>query len=109
MEYVIGAISLVSMILNYMIYRRITTTYVLGSVSRNFGFEPVLEACCCKNINPIESEPEEAYDPPVAVSQEAYSAWKNQKEIPWIPPTKAPEPIVKPPNRGPMARPDGFI
>lgn len=102
MEYLLGVISLISLVFNYFIYRRITATYMVGTVE---------ELCCCK-VEQIESEPVEAHEPPlvtVPMVQDVYGAWKNQKEIPWVPPVKTPEPINKPPNRGPLARPDGFI
>lgn len=111
MVYLIGVIiSLASLGLNYAIYRRITATYLLGSVEET-ELSPYF--CRCMTvIGEVESQPEqtEAHDPqPAVASTHDYGAWKNQKEIPWIPPMKAPEPIVKPPNRGPLARPDGFV
>jgi hypothetical protein len=66
---------------------------------------------CCKSV--IEylemqrEKPEENPQPNEA--PKSYSAWNKQKDIPWVPPTKTPEPIVKTPNLGPLARPDGFV
>lgn len=104
MLYLIMVVSLISLGFNITIYKRITATYVVGSVEE-FQLETVEPL--------IEPEPvvEEAHDPPIttAMVQEVYSAWKNQKEIPWVPPTKAPEPLIEAPNRGPLARPDGFV
>lgn len=110
MEYFLGAISLVSLVLNYLVYRRVTASYVVGTLEE---LEPA-EYCCCKEvIKLLESLPseDEAHDPPpvtVAMVQGVYSAWSNQKEIPWVPPTAPPEPINKAPNK-PLERPDGFI
>lgn len=112
MEYIIGAFSLVSLVLNYIIYQRITSSYVVGTVEE---LAPA-EYCSCKEVVELlklQLEKEEAHDPlsqpTPMVTKEVYSAWKNQKEIPWIPPTTPPEPLNKAPNRGPLARPDGFV
>lgn len=112
MDYIAGAISLVGLVLNYLIYKRILATCIIGSAEE---LEPTTSHCCCEVItellNPVLDQ-DEAHDPPlvtIPMVEEVYSAWKNQKEIPWVPPIKTPEPINKPPNRGPLARPDGFI
>jgi hypothetical protein len=109
MEFVIGAISLASLTLNYLIYRRITATYVIGSVEE---FElATAHFCQCETVvEHPQPEQEPVQDPePPKQSVEAYQAWTNRQGIPWVPPVKPPEPIKKAPNRGPLARPDGFI
>lgn len=112
MIYLIGVLTLVSLTLNGLMYRRITATYPLGDVKE---LEPTTSHDCCDSIiRYLEgfAVAEEAHDPPPAptpVPSDTYSAWKNQTNIPWVPPTKLPEPIVKAPDRGPLARPDGFI
>lgn len=108
MDYILGAISLLSLGLNYWIYRRVTATYPLGTVEET-NLEPIHD-CCKVILEFLHSESEE--DPvPTSASQQAqdYGAWKNEKGIPWSPPIKPPEPIIKAPNRGPLARPDGFV
>lgn len=107
MVYLLGVLTTFSLVFNILIYKRVTATYPLGSVEE-FELAPAIY-CCCKVDEQPEPEPEEAHDPQPVVSQDVYGAWRNQKEIPWVPPTKAPEPIVKAPNRGPLARPDGFV
>jgi hypothetical protein len=109
MEFVIGAISLVSLALNLLIYRRITASYPVGSVEE-VELEPVIY-CCCKvdEQKDPEPEPEIKSNSAQAVDPNAYVAWKNQREIPWSPPVKPPEPVIRTPNRGPLARPDGFV
>lgn len=112
MVYLIGTLSLISLVFNVLIYKRITTNYLVPSVEE---FDLVTadfvqgHCCCCKVDEQPEPEPVEAHDPQPVVSQDVYGAWRNQKEIPWVPPTKTPEPIIKPPDRGPLARPDGFV
>lgn len=109
MDYIVGVISLVTLGLNYLIYRRITATYSLGSVET---LELSPSHCCCEAvIEHLESNKpqDEAHDPPPPAPKQDYGAWKNESGIPWVPPVKAPEPIVKAPNRGPLARPDGFV
>lgn len=112
MVYLIGTISIISLVLNILIYKRTFASYPLGSVEE---FDLVTaelvqgHCCCCKVDEQPESEQDEAHDPQPVLSQDVYGAWRNQKEIPWVPLTKTPEPIVKPPNRGPLARPDGFV
>jgi len=108
MVYLLGVISTISLVLNILIYKRITATYVVPSVEE-FDLAPVIYCCCKVDEQPEQEQPVEAHDPQPVVSQDVYGAWRNQKEIPWIPPTKAPEPIVKAPNRPPLARPDGFV
>lgn len=110
MDYIFGAISLISLGLNYWIYRRVTATYPLGTVEET-ELAPI-HHCCEAVIEYLESQkqPEVINNLPVAPSVVPdYGAWKNEKEIPWVPPVKAPEPIIKAPNRGPLARPDGFV
>lgn len=105
----IGAISLFLLVINMLMYRRITATFSLGTVEE---LKPATYHCCCEVIiGYLESSNQEVSQDilPVAKSTATYSAWKNQKEIPWAPPVKPPEPIVQTPNRGPLARPDGFI
>lgn len=113
MNYLIGLISLVSLTVNYLIYRRITATCVLGSVE-TFDLEPVHD-CCKAIIEHFESKNEVKVEAPLPTqvplpsNSDVHSAWKNQKDIPWVPPVKVPEPIIQTPNRGPLARPDGFV
>lgn len=104
MVYLIGVISLISLTLNYMIYKRVNTTYLVGTLEEITA--PAIY-CCCK-VEHLESEPQEKAAPEPMV-QDVYQAWTNRKEIPWVPPTPAPEPVINTPNRGPLARPDGFV
>ena len=109
MVYLIGAIAVISLTLNFLIYKRIIASYSVGVVEE---LEPATSHCCCEVV--VEyleaSKREKSHDPvSVAKPSEAYQAWTNRKGIPWVPPAKAPEPIVKTPNRGPLARPDGFV
>jgi hypothetical protein len=132
MIYILIAISLISLVINVLMYRRITATYLLEAVEE---LELTPSHCCCEVvIEHLESsKQEEAHEhrypqpngqgfpvnqcldcgywdgPPETKNTEAYQAWTNRQEIPWVPPTTAPEPLIKSPNRGPLARPDGFI
>lgn len=112
MLYLLLGLITISLVFNVLIYKRITASWPVGSVDE---FDLVTtelvqgHCCCCKVDEQPEVEQVEAHDPQPVVSQDVYGAWRNQTEIPWVPPTKAPEPIVKPPNRGPLARPDGFV
>lgn len=115
MEYFIGAVSVISLVINTLMYRRIIATYPVGTVEE-FDLapvqqyaDPVCQCIGCKVEERTEPEQVEVHDPPPAMAQGVYSAWKNQTEIPWVPPTKTPEPIVKTPDREPLARPDGFV
>lgn len=128
MLYLLLIVSLFSIAINYAIYRKITTT-VLSTIET---VEPIGHYCQCvkASIEPIEAH-EHRYpqangqgfplnqcldcgywnivdnNPPK--TQEAYSSWTNQKDIPWVPPVTPLKPIVKTPNRPPLARPDGFV
>ena len=109
MDFIVGAISAVSLALNYLIYRRITATYVIGSVEE---FElATAHMCQCKAAVELpQPAPEVVNDPePPKQNTEAYQAWTNRTGIPMVPAVKPPEPIKKAPNRGPLARPDGFV
>lgn len=107
MDYIVGVISLVSLGLNYWIYRRLTATYPVG-VEETI-LEPVHD-CCAVIIEHMSSKVEEAPKTPEPKKDpNAYSAWKNQTGIPMVPQVKPPEPIIKAPDRGPLARPDGFV
>ena len=108
MTELIGAISLISLVINVLIYRRIIATYPLGSVDE---LEPA-HHCCEAVIGYLESPKEEKAHEPIPepkTNPESYQAWTNRKGIPMIPPTTPPKPIVKTPDRGPLARPDGFV
>lgn len=108
MVYLFEVISLISLVLNYMIYKRVNTNYMIGTLEELTS--PVFYCCCSKveHLEPLSEKNGEENSPPAAKVQDAYQAWTNQKEIPWVPPTSTPEP-VKPLNHGPLARPDGFI
>lgn len=109
MDYIVGAISLASLVLNYVLYRRVTARYPIGYVEE-LQFTPI--SCCCKSdVELLELKGEAPNPPPVTAPmvQEVYSGWKNEKGIPWVYPTKTPDPIINTPNRGPLARPDGFV
>jgi hypothetical protein len=110
MDYILGAISLVSLALNYWIYRRVTASYSLGTVEE---LEPVTSHCCCEAVieHLSSANQEESPLPPDPPKQnpDAHQAWVNRQGIPWVPPVKTPEPIIKTPDRGPLARPDGFV
>jgi hypothetical protein len=126
MEYVIGVISLIILGTNIAIYRRITASYPVGVLEELDPVTCVCGAlpgetcrpgcdprphCCCEAViehlnKPVETDIEVNVKPK---NPEAYSAWVNRTGIPMVPPTKKPEPIVKPPKRAPLARPDGFV
>lgn len=108
MEYFIGLVSLISLGLNYLIFRRVTATYPIGTVEE-FEFAPA-HFCQCEAVKIEESETEpEVETTPSASKTHDYSAWRNEQNIPWSVPVKKPEPIIKTPDRGPLARPDGFV
>lgn len=113
MDYIVGVISLVTLGLNYFLYKRITATYPVGTLEETV-LDPVDYHDCCKviieHLNPPNPpEVKEVPKPPEVKNSDAYSPWKNQTGIPMVPQMKPPEPIVQPPNRGPLARPDGFV
>lgn len=106
MVYLLEVISLISLVLNYMIYKKVTATYMVGTLEELTA--PAI-FCCCSKAEHLEPEPEpQEKAAPVPMVQDVYQAWTNQKDIPWVPPTPTPEP-VKPLNRGPLERPGGFI
>jgi F420-dependent methylenetetrahydromethanopterin dehydrogenase len=108
MEYFIGVVSVISLILNALMYRRITTTYVVGSVEE---FEASSAHWCqCEATKPVESEVHVTVNPPKSEPKPAQSnsAWENRTGIP-VGPERKPEPALKPITRGPLERPDGFI
>lgn len=106
MEYVIGLISLVILGLNYQIYRRVTATYSLGTVEE---LELTPSHCCCEAVIEHLNSDKKEEAPKPKKNPEAHQAWVNRTGIPMVPAVKAPEPIVKPPKRAPLARPDGFV
>jgi hypothetical protein len=110
MVYLLGVLSTVSIVLNVLIYKRITASLSIGSVEEfdlvTAEFVPG-HCCCCKADEQPEIESVEAPQP--VVPQDVYGAWKNEKDIPWVPPIKTPEPLIQTPNRAPLARPDGFV
>lgn len=110
MIYIVGAVSVISLILNYLIYKRITATYPLGLL------ETVELDIVVERLQPEEMElesQEEAHDPPpvtIPMVKEVYQGWRNQTGIPAIPAVAPPAPITtQSPNRPPLARPDGFV
>src|SRR5688572_3257075 len=104
MIYLVGAISVISLILNVLIYLKVRDSQ-----------SPVIFNIT--NVEPpeLEVEPEptvEAHDPPlvtVPMVQDVYQGWKNQAGIPWVEPVKPPASIKQAPNQAPLARPDGFV
>lgn len=110
MVYLIEIMSVISLIFNYLIYKRVNATYMVGTLEE---LAPSAYYCCCSkdvHLEPSYELSTEGSSPTVTepMVQETYQAWTNRKEIPWIPPTPVPEPI-KTPNREPLARPDGFV
>lgn len=100
MHYVILISCFLSVIINALIYRRITATYMVGSLEE-------ITPCCIAEEPPLPEEPTPLVTIPMV--QEVYGgAWKNQTGIPWTPPAPLPEP-VKPVVRGPLERPQGFV
>lgn len=104
MIFIVGAVSVISLALNILIYRKIADA--VKPVYFDISIQPL----------PVEEEPEaetEAHDlQPVTVPmvQEVYQGWRNQNSIPWVEPVKPPAPIIRQPaNQGPLARPDGFV
>lgn len=105
MDFVIGAISLASLVLNYVIYRRVSASYSVGTIEE-LEVTPV-NCCCSKLASESVQEPikDEINTEPV---QADYGPWKNQKNIPWISPS-VPQAPIKTVEKGPLARPDGFV
>lgn len=105
MIYLIGAISLVSLALNILIYKRVTATYPVGVLeefeTEKIELEPELE-------EPVEEVPEA---PVKSVEgQSNYQGWVNKTNIPLFESVSPPPPSIKEPvNRAPLARPDGFV
>ena len=107
MEFLIGAISLVSLVFNYLIYRRITAAYQLGTIEE---LEPLATYhCCCEVVvEHLESfKQEESHgSPPEVKHTEAYQAWTNRQGIPAIEVNQKSDPPIKHNSEG---RPYGWI
>lgn len=105
MEYLLVLISVTSLILNVLIYKKILhTDWVVSNVSEPVELE-VLYFEPEENVVPVE-EPL----PPITVPmvEEVYQGWRNQKNVPLGPVVKTPELSPKPIS-GPLQRPDGFV
>lgn len=104
MLYLMLLISIISLVLNFKMYQRITATPVVSSVE-DFDFTPVINYCCKAEDVPIEPE----VPSQVTMVQADHLPWKNQTNIPWNGPMKPPEPAIIPIERGPLERPPGFV
>lgn len=101
---IVGAISVISLVLNILIYRKIADA--VKPVYFDISIQPIEQEV-------VVEQPEEAHDPQPVVStkaQEAYQGWQNKQGVPWFE-TQAPAstPIKQAANNGPLARPDGFV
>lgn len=107
MVYLIVVISLISLVLNYRVYKKVTATYMVGTLEE---FTVPTYLCSCSNVEHFEPEEPEQEEKSIVTPmvQNDYQAWTNKKDIPWVPPTSIPEP-VKPSIRGPLERPPGFV
>lgn len=106
MEYIIGAISLTSLLLNFLVYKKIKASEALTAyqeLSVEYIEPEIREAEVEEVLPPVEQH--------VTIQQveDVYNGWRNQKGISWSGPTSAPLPPLPPKVRGPLERPDGFV
>lgn len=105
MIYLIGAVSIISLFLNVLIYRKILASDALIT----------FQELTVETIEPEENEAEVDNKPlppieePITVPmvQEAYQGWRNQSNVSWT--SSPPSPSIQPKTRGPLERPDGFV
>lgn len=106
MDYAIIVISILSLVLNVLMYRRITATYPVPTVDEIGPFESL------PLVTEIEKEAEKvSEEPPVTVKkvEEVYQGWRNQRDIPWTNPSVPSAPVKQQTVKGPLQRPDGFV
>lgn len=111
MDYFLGAVSLVSLILNYLMFQKVRESEVRlieKVTAEQVDFETNILPCCAESIveEPKEVIPE---DPsPVEEDKEKYQIWRNIKGEPQY---VAPKPSFNqpPPTPGPLQRPQGFV
>lgn len=104
MEYIFGAISIISLAISAWTYRKLQDA--VKPVYIDVTVEPIIEPEEPEVV--AEIEPAQPVKP--AVVQEVYQGWRNQKGIPaYEPISPPPAPVAQPKVRGPLERPDGFV
>lgn len=105
--YVIGAISLASLVLNFLIYRHVSRYLAIEPVEltiERIWDEPLPEA-----QQAVEPESTNVETPiTTTMVKDVYQGWVNKTDIPMGPSRPAPPPIKRE-QPSPLARPEGFV
>lgn len=96
----IGAITLVSLALNILIYNKVRNPQIVEIVVERLKEDGLEEP-------EVLSEPEPQITVPMV--QEVYQGWRNQTNIPLYEGEVKPLPPIKQDDRGPLQRPQGFV